>query len=145
MRVATCTTVSRLPDDGHWRLRTALGDLAAGRVLLETGSTPRGAAQFAHQAAEKALKAEIAAAGATPPRTHDLVFLVLRCGKPAREDLAGVDVVALSAILSAARYPHPDDAPLRSDQVRQWIADAQTIITVVARHLDVDLASLSAA
>ena len=132
-------------DATSWWLRTALGDLAVAQALFEIDSLPaRGPAQFAHQAAEKALKAAIASTGSVPVRTHDLVFLALRCGPELRRGLGSIDVAVLSAVLSRSRYPHASDPPIDRDDAARWIADAYEIVAVAARHCAVDLESLSA-
>lgn len=129
-----------------WWLRTALGDLQTAHVLLEDESLPpRGSAQFAQQAAEKALKAAIASAGSEPTWTHDLVYLALRCGSELQRALAPIDVAVLSAVLARSRYPGVSDPPIVRDEAIGWVADAQRIVGLVARHCEVDLESLAAA
>jgi HEPN domain-containing protein len=129
-----------------WWLRTALGDLQTAQVLLTNGSLPpRGSAQFAQQAAEKALKAAIASTGTEPARTHDLVYLALHCSGEFQRDLGPIDVVVLSAVLAASRYPGRADAPITHADATGWVADAERIVALVASHSDVDLESLSAA
>ena len=129
-----------------WWLRTALGDLQTAHVLLKNGSLPpRGPAQFAQQAAEKALKAAIASTGSEPTRTHDLVYLALRCRSELQRDLAPIDVAELSAVLAPARYPGRSDTPIGHADATGWVADAERIVELVARHCAVDLESLSAA
>lgn len=124
----------------------ALGDLQAAHVLLDDTSLPaRGPAQFARQAAEKALKAAIAWTGSEPTRTHDLVYLALRCGSELQRALAQIDIAQLSAVLAPSRYPDSRDAPIGRDDAMRWMADAQEIVALVARHCDVELESLSAA
>lgn len=138
--------VTRPADSAAWWLRTAVGDLAAARTLLGTTSVPaRGAAQFAQQAAEKALKAAIASTGEEPTRTHDLVFLILRCDTDVQRTLALVDIADLSAVLSRSRYPEIDDPPISREQATGWLADAQEIIAVAAAHLGVKTEPVSTA
>jgi HEPN domain-containing protein len=123
-----------------------VGDLAAARSLLGTTSAPaRGAAQFAHQAAEKALKAAIASTGEEPTRTHDLVYLTLRCDSDVQRTLARVDIAVLSAVLSRSRYPETDDPPISRDEAAGWLADAREIIAAAGSHLDIEIDSLPAA
>jgi HEPN domain-containing protein len=129
-----------------WWLRTALGDLQTAQVLLKNGSLPpRGSAQFAQQAAEKGLKAAIASTGTEPARTHDLVYLALHCSSELQRDLGPIDVVVLSAVLAASRYPGRADAPITHADATGWVADAERIVALVASHSDLDLESLSAA
>jgi HEPN domain-containing protein len=129
-----------------WWLRTALGDLAAAQALVKIDSLPaRASGQWAQQAAEKALKAAITSTGSEPTRTHDLVYLALRCRPELRRDLAPIDVAVLSAVLARSRYPSVSDAPIARDEATRWVADAQRIVRLVARHCKVDLDTLSAA
>jgi len=129
-----------------WWLRTALGDLATAQALIKIDSLPaRASGQFAQQAAEKALKAAIVSTGVEPTRTHDLVFLALRCRTELQRAIAPIDVDVLSAVLARSRYPGVSDAPISRDDATGWVADAQTIVSLVARHCEVDLESLSPA
>ena len=128
-----------------WWLRVALGDLQTAQVLLQNDSLPpRGPAQFAQQAAEKALKAAIASTGSEPTRTHDLVYLALRCRSELRQALASIEIGVLSAVLARARYPDSTDAPIGRVDATHWVRDAQRIIETVARDCDVQIESLSA-
>ena len=128
-----------------WWLRTAVGDLATAQTLVQIDSLPaRASGQFAHQAAEKALKAAIASTGTEPARTHDLVYLALRCRSDLQRDMAPIDVGELSAVLARSRYPILGDAPIARAEATRWVGDAQRIVGLVARHCNVDLASLSA-
>lgn len=129
-----------------WWLRTALGDLQAAQVLLSDTSLPaRGSAQFAQQAAEKALKAAIASTGSEPTRTHDLVYLALRGGRALQLALSHIDIATLSAALARSRYPVRNDPPISPDDATHWVADAQQVVAICARHCEVHLESLSAA
>jgi len=129
-----------------WWLRTAVGDLQAAQVLLRNESLrPRGSAQFAQQAAEKALKAAIASTGAEPARTHDLVYLARRCRSELQRDIGPIDMAMLSAVLAASRYPVRTDPPINHVDATGWVADAERIVALVAHHCEVDLESLSAA
>lgn len=129
-----------------WWLRTAVGDLATAQALVQIEAVPeRASGQFAQQAAEKALKAAIASMGTEPARTHDLVYLALRCRSELQRDLASIDIGVLSAVLARSRYPSLGDPPIDRREATRWVAVAQRIVGLVARHCDVDLASLSAA
>ena len=128
-----------------WWLRLALGELAAARLLGTAGTTPaRHAATFAHQTAEKALKAMIASDRMTPVRTHDLVYLATRVHPDVRRAMAAVDLVTLGAVLATSRYPAVDDHAISRSQADRWVSDAGIILTVVARYLEVDLDALEA-
>ena len=91
---------------------------------------------FAHQAAEKALKAVIASSGAEPTRTHDLVFLHRRCHEDVQAALARVDVDALSAVLTVSRYPEIDEPPFDHEQAALRVADAADVVDIAQRHFD---------
>ncbi len=134
-------------DEAGWWLRTAIGDLEAARSILRTRTVPaRLVAQLAHQATEKAIKAVlVAAAGDPATRTHDLAYLVARCSSRVRLDLAGVDLVVLSAVLSRARYPNRSDPPISPEEATAWLEDADRIVAVAARHIGVVLADVPAA
>jgi len=85
-------------------LELATEDLRVGAHLAATPSLPpRSAAYFAHQAAEKALKAAAATDGAEPPRTHDLV----RLAHLSRSTIADDDLRILTDAHIQAQYPDP--------------------------------------
>ena len=130
-------TAAQRPEAPAWWLRTALGDLAAARALLDVpGVAPRQAAYLAQQAAEKALKAVIAVEGSEPPLTHDLLFLIQ--GSPGRAGLRGVhaDVVALSLAQTVARYPDLVDPPYDLDEAAHLVADAGRLVSAVQDYFD---------
>ncbi len=146
MAAEAFTSAMSSTDEAGWWLRTAIGDLEAARSILRARTVPaRLGAQLAHQAAEKALKAILVAAGVPATRTHDLVYLVARGGSRLRSDLAGVDLVILSAVRSAARYPNRADPPISREETTAWLEDADRIVAVAARHIGVVLADVSAA
>ena len=125
------------PEAAVWWLRTALGDLAAARALIDIAEVaPRQAAYLAQQAAEKALKATIAFEGKEPPLTHDLVFLLQR--SPGEAGLRGllVDIVALSGAQTVARYPELDDLPYEVEEAQQLVVDASRLVAAVQDHFD---------
>lgn len=133
-------------DAAMWWLSTALGDLRTAQALLdETSVLPRASAQFAHQAAEKALKAAIASTGAEPTRTHDLVYLSLRAGRDLELALAAIDIATLSAVLARSRYPTHTDPPIGPDDAGRWVESASHVVATCARHCKVPLESLAAA
>ncbi|MFH0750271.1 MAG: HEPN domain-containing protein [Chloroflexota bacterium] len=125
------------PEPAVWWLRTALGDLAAARALVDiAGAAPRHAAYLAQQGAEKALKATIALGGDEPPMTHDLLFLIRRSpGEAGLRDVLG-DMVALSAVQTAARYPEPDDPPYDLQEAKHLVADAARLVVAVQEYFD---------
>ena len=93
--------------------RSPIGDLRTAQAILrDPDLPPRGAAEHAQQAAEKALKASILASDREPPRTHDLVALVREASDVAPLPDLSVDLDALTTALQAARYPMPADETL---------------------------------
>ena len=124
-------------DTATWWLRTSLGDLCGARSLLDADGVPARAAMFfAHQAAEKSLKAVIASGGAEPARTHDLVFLHLRCPTDVQLAMAHIDVDSLSAVLTVSRYPEIDEPPFDREQAALRVADAADVVDIAQRHFD---------
>ena len=94
----------RAAEAGARWLEVATEDLRVGAHLAATPSLPpRSAAYFAHQAAEKALKAAAASTGAEPPRTHDLV----RLAHLAHSTIADEDLRILTDAHVQAQYPDP--------------------------------------
>lgn len=130
-------TAAMPPDAATWWLRLALGDLAAAHGLLTAeGVAPRQAACLAQQAAEKALKATIALEGTEPPLTHDLILLIARCPQEAGLPHVDVDIVALSAAQTAARYPDPEDLPYDHDEAELLVSDAARLLDAVEDHFN---------
>ena len=125
------------PEAATWWLRLALGDLSAARALLTAeGVAPRQVAYLAQQAAEKALKATIALEGTEPPLTHDLIFLIAKCPQEAGLRQVDVDIVALSAAQTAARYPDPEDLPYDHDESELLVRDATRLLGAVGDHFN---------
>jgi hypothetical protein len=83
--------------------------------------------------------------GEEPVRTHDLVFLTLRCDSGLQRTLARIDIPVLSAVLSRSRYPEMDDPVISRDQATAWLADAQEIVAATGQHLNIDIESLPTA
>lgn len=120
-----------------WWLRTALGDLAAARAILDDDRLPpRLVANLAHQAAEKALKATIAVDGTEPPWTHDVVLLRQHAPRVVQVESTAIDVVRLSIATTAARYPEIDDPPYDRDEAARLVSDAAQLVEVAKRYLE---------
>jgi HEPN domain-containing protein/predicted nucleotidyltransferase len=97
-----------------WRQRAA-EDLEVAELAVRSGAVVPGAVCFhAHAAIEKFLKAEIAALGAYPPRTHDLLEL-LEALPPRFHDAAELRSACtqLQRTYPASRYP---DRPLPAEE-----------------------------
>ncbi len=90
-------------------LAEAEEELAAARLLLDSGSPPRIACFVAHLASEKAPKAVLIDAEGDAPRTHDLVGL-LAVLPPAAARLFAADQLAELNVW-AIRGRYPADAP----------------------------------
>ena len=105
----------------------AVEDLTlAERTAADHDVVPRGACMFAHQAAEKALKALLAARGVDPPKLHDLDRLAARL--PEADDIRfdAIDLPELTRWAIAGRYP--DDLEVATH------ADAERAVDL-ARHV----------
>jgi HEPN domain-containing protein len=92
------------PGEAETWLAYAREDFAHG--TLGAGSFPRSATWSFQQAAEKALKAVLLAAGQSVPRTHDVAFVLGRLLDrfPDAESLKE-DVLTIAEITPAIRYP----------------------------------------
>ena len=93
-------------------IRQAQNDLEAARFTAGQGFHAQ-ACYLAGQAAEKALKALVLAAGITPPYSHSLEKLVELLQQQGLDlpDLAELHLKALTRMNSASRYPQGDEAP----------------------------------
>lgn len=109
-------------------LRKALDDLKLARAALQLGVDPGLAAFHAQQAAEKSLKALLAAYDVPPPKTHDLWELIALLGR--RVDVSFLRELGAEELTYYAvepRYPGPpieeeeaEDAVTRAEQVVEW-------------------------
>jgi HEPN domain-containing protein len=128
---------ARNPEDeaGHW-LELALGDLMAGRELAANAAVPpRCAAFFAHQAAETALKAIVAHAGAEPPRTHDLVRLAQQCRASVTLEVTVDDLRSLTDAHIQAQYPDSVVSPYAADDVGSILVVASSVVSAAQRAI----------
>lgn len=120
------------PSDPQRWLRYARDDLAAARTLLSDDSLPGRLACFhAHQAAEKALKASLVAAGIEFRKTHDLVVLAELQSEPLRAGVLALDVERIQPWAVDARYPAdvPDVSP---KEAREVVGLAGRLVDLVA-------------
>jgi HEPN domain-containing protein len=119
----------------HW-LAIALGDLQAAEALLTFATLPsRAAAEFAQQAAEKALKGAIVFVGMSPPRTHDLAALARLVPSESRFHDLRIDLRRLSGAFEPARYPSYFEPQLQHDEAVQLVSDARLIVLGVLDDL----------
>jgi HEPN domain-containing protein len=115
------------PPPGYW-MTLATEDLAAATISLGLdGFLPRHSVGFAVQAAEKALKAAIAATGAKPPWTHDLVALAHRSTAIVRLTVSEHDLRRLSDAHEQSRYP-ASPAELFEEQEAVELTKVATVI-----------------
>jgi HEPN domain-containing protein len=99
-------TVRSKPRSPEFWLGLATEDLACATAILDTENTqPRHSVGLASQAAEKALKAAVAAVGVDPPRSHDLAALAHRSAAILRVTVSEHDLRRLSDAHEQARYP----------------------------------------
>ena len=117
-------------------LRYAQEDLAAAVALAGDESVvPRHPAWLAQQAAEKAIKAALVAAGRPFPRTHDLDRLVRLLADPSVVLATGADLSDLTEYAVESRYPGDLlDEVLVQDAARA-VDDAGKIIAAVGAAL----------
>ncbi|MFM8605295.1 MAG: HEPN domain-containing protein [Cyanobium sp.] len=94
-------------------MRQALSDLEVARLTAAQGYHPQ-ACYHAAQAAEKALKALLIAAGSRPPYSHSLpqLFEALRVLAVDTAPLDGLHLRQLSRMGSESRYPQEEEAPI---------------------------------
>ena len=119
---------------GYW-LGLAREDLEAARTLCADARIPsRIPAYLAQQAAEKALKAGVAAAGVEPPRTHDLDRLARR--QSAFMLLVSIDdLLALVDAHIQGRYPDDPALSYGSDEASTLIDIAAAVVATAVTAL----------
>ncbi len=124
-------------DSARWWLRLASGDLAGARAILkDPGAPPRLAAYLAHQAAEKALKASISAAGRQPAMSHDLVGLRVSAPDALRDSLPASALRPLAFINVLARYPSRPAEGIDRQASERHIDSAAEVVGLVATYLE---------
>lgn len=96
----------------------------------------RGACTWAHQAAEKALKALLVAEGTDPPKIHDLVRLARMLSDATQASLADFDLVGLTRWAIEGRYP--------SDVEEATAADLDAALDAAESTVSVALDALTA-
>ena len=120
-------------------IRQAHSDLEAARCTAAQGFHAQ-ACYLAGQAAEKALKALLVAAGVTPPYSHSLERLVelLQQEGFSLDALQELHLKPLTRMNSETRYPQGDEAP--ADLYDQRDSDlalttAQAVVQIAATEL----------
>ena len=126
------------PRSEAW-IRQAESDLAAAQLTAAQGFHAQ-ACYLADQAAEKALKGLLVAAGITPPYSHSLDKLVelLQEQGIALPALAALQLKALTRMNSASRYPQGDAAPadlFDGNDSQSALATATAVLSAASEHL----------
>ena len=131
---STSAAADRRREARRW-LQFAREDLLGAATLVsDLDAAPRLACFFAQQAAEKALKARLIAAGVAFPRVHDLV--AMRGLLPA-ESKVGLDEDALASLAvwaTEARYPADLPNASRADAERS-IEQAREVVAAAERDV----------
>jgi HEPN domain-containing protein len=119
----------------YW-LELAREDLEAARFLGSAPRVvPRVAAGHAQQAAEKALKAVIAASGREPPRSHDLVALAHDARARMTLTVADDALRNLTDAHMQSRYPESRDPGVDADAAQSLVEIAATVVADVEEAL----------
>jgi HEPN domain-containing protein len=110
----------------YW-LTLASQDLAcATAILMMPGTQPRHSVGFVAQAAEKAFKAAVAAAGIEPPHSHDLVALAHR--SELQIAVSEHDLRRLTDAHEQSRYPAWPEDVFDPDEAVELTAIATVIV-----------------
>ena len=120
-------------------IRQALNDLEAAHLTAGQGFHAQ-ACYLAGQAAEKALKALLLAAGITPPYRHSLEQLVELLQQQGLQlpGLAELHLKALTRMNSASRYPQGDAAPadlFDANDSTTALGTAEAVVRIAAAQL----------
>jgi HEPN domain-containing protein len=127
------------PPDRHvvalrW-LRWAEEDLEVARhIAADTSLVPRGACAWAHQAAEKAIKALLVDRDVDPPKHHDLDRLSDRLPDAERIGLMAVDLPELTRWAIEGRYPDDLDEATTVD-ARRSVALSERVVDLAINAL----------
>ncbi len=100
----------------------------------DSDAVPRGACMWAHQCAEKALKAAVVAQDLDPPKTHNLLVLEQLMPRAIVEALGEVDLEKLTSWSIQGRYPG-DLEDATSADAGEPIEAASAVLRVVQGHL----------
>ncbi|MEM0963162.1 MAG: HEPN domain-containing protein [Bacteroidota bacterium] len=126
-------------DDALGWLRYAAEDLAAARAMLDVSSVvARHPAWLAQQAAEKAIKALLVAAGRPFPKTHDLDRLARLLPDPSAVLTLDADLSALTEYAVGSRYPGDLPDSVAPEEARHAVEDAARVLSAAQRSLDAD-------
>jgi HEPN domain-containing protein len=120
-------------------LRQARSDLNAARCMAGEAFHAQ-ACYLAGQAAEKALKALLVAAGITPPYSHSLERFVemLHSQGLDTQDLEALHLKPLTRMNSETRYPQGDEAPadlFDANDSQAALGTAEAVVRIAAAEL----------
>ncbi|MGB5135660.1 MAG: HEPN domain-containing protein [Prochlorococcaceae cyanobacterium] len=120
-------------------LRQARSDLEAARCVA-SGEFHAQACSLAGQAAEKALKALLVAAGITPPYSDSLErFVEMLHGQGLNtQDLGALRLKPLTRMNSDTRYPQGDEAPadlFDANDSQAALATAEAVVRIATAEL----------
>ena len=122
---------------GRW-LRWADEDLAlAEHTAADPDVVPRGACVWAHQAAEKALKALLILRDIDPPKLHDLDRLAQRLPNDEGSAFVPIELPELTRWSIEGRYPADLDEATHADGLRA-IAIARQVLDVVRSRISAE-------
>lgn len=118
-------------DIAHRWLRWAEEDLALGvHTASDTDMVARGACVWAHQTAEKAIKALLVLRDIDPPKLHDLDRLAQRLPHGEGSAFDAIELPELTRWSIEGRYPADLDQATHADAVKV-IAIATQVLNVV--------------
>ena len=119
-------------------LRWADEDLAlAEHTAADPDVVPRGACVWAHQAAEKALKALLILRDIDPPKLHDLDRLAQRLPNDEGSAFVPIELPELTRWSIEGRYPADLDEATHADGLRA-IAIARQVLDVVRSRISAE-------
>ena len=119
-------------------LRWADEDLAlAEHTAADPDVVPRGACVWAHQAAEKALKALLILRDIDPPKLHDLDRLAQRLPDDEGSTFVPIELPELTRWSIEGRYPADLDEATHADGLRA-IAIARQVLDVVRSRISAE-------
>ena len=117
-------------------LRWAAEDLAlAEHTAADPELVPRGACVWAHQAAEKALKALLIVHDIDPPKLHDLDRLAQRLPTSDGNAFAAIELPELTRWSIEGRYPADLDEATHADAIHA-IAIARQVLETARPHIE---------
>lgn len=118
-------------------LQLAEEDLTVARhTAADPDLVSRAACTWAHQAAEKALKALLVKDGIDPPKNHDLIRLSQRVDIGLQDRLEALDLAELTRWAIEGRYPDEFVEATKADAERA-LRTGEAVLVLVAEHLGI--------